>query len=504
MSMSTRFKYITFSILTSVTIWLRLVNLGYSDYQGDEIKALFLPTIGQSLINFIFEQRKGPVQFFITYLIKFLDPYYLNEFLVRLPFAISGILSVIIFYKLIEKHFGHKLALYAAFFMSTNGLFVAFSRIVQYQSFVILFGVLSLYFFTLAIKEKKWMILGLYLGMISWAVSMLAHYDGIFIAPFVLYLLFVWYKNFPEVTTKTRLAHLALSSLLVAGIVLSFYVPFFLSVSDKTKDYWLDRLEGGEGKISSSIITFKAYNPKLVFYFYSLLVLFSVYKIYYKHVWKKSWIFVVWFLFPWIIFELVANIPGTHIYTYLIPLFVVLAFGIETIEAFLTKIFKLNVGNVISIIGLVILFSFTSYLSHVVFVDHSREYPWENEKFLVWTLYKPNVIFHLSMFGFPYYRHWEEIGNFVTKSRNNGFYSTNERKSIARYFIPFAKDTDSAGHFVFIKNPQTFANEILQEKALYWSKKYKPDKIFYNNGREVVNIYYMPSGNINTIKSMGY
>ena len=108
------------------------------------------------------------------------------------------------------------------------------------------------------------------------------------------------------------------------------------------------------------------------------------------------------------------------------------------------------------------------------------------------------------MFGFPYYRHWEEIGNFVTQGKNNGFYSTNERKSIARYFIPFSKDTDSAGHFVFIKNPQTFTNEILQEKALYWSKKYKPDRIFYNNGREVVNIYYMPSGNIDVTKSMGY
>ena len=68
--MGTRLKYITFSILTAVTIWLRLVNLGYSDYQGDEIKALFLPTVGQGLMKFIFAQRKGPIQFFITYLIN--------------------------------------------------------------------------------------------------------------------------------------------------------------------------------------------------------------------------------------------------------------------------------------------------------------------------------------------------------------------------------------------------------------------------------------------------
>src|SRR3989338_8031807 len=153
--MSTKLKYITFSILTAVTIWLRLVNLGYSDYQGDEIKALFLPTVGQGLMKFIFAQRNGPIQFFITYLIKFLDPPYLNNFLVRLPFALAGILAVIIFYKLIDKHFGHKLALYSAFFMSANGLCVAFSRIAKYQSFVFLFCILPFFFFLLAKKKKS-------------------------------------------------------------------------------------------------------------------------------------------------------------------------------------------------------------------------------------------------------------------------------------------------------------------------------------------------------------
>jgi len=44
---------------------LRFVNLGYSDYQGDEIKALYNPKEIKSA-QFFLEQRKGPMQFLVT------------------------------------------------------------------------------------------------------------------------------------------------------------------------------------------------------------------------------------------------------------------------------------------------------------------------------------------------------------------------------------------------------------------------------------------------------
>ncbi|HOS88604.1 MAG TPA: glycosyl transferase family 39, partial [bacterium] len=82
--------------------FLRLVNLGYSDYQGDEIKAFYLPKSGQSLRSFLIDQKKGPVQFLITYIIKFFDPLYENQFFTRLPFAIAGIFAVVFFYKFVK------------------------------------------------------------------------------------------------------------------------------------------------------------------------------------------------------------------------------------------------------------------------------------------------------------------------------------------------------------------------------------------------------------------
>ena len=58
-----------------VTIGLRFVNLGYSDYQGDEIKALFRSLAGASLLSFLLDQRKGPLQFLVTYLMSFVTSY---------------------------------------------------------------------------------------------------------------------------------------------------------------------------------------------------------------------------------------------------------------------------------------------------------------------------------------------------------------------------------------------------------------------------------------------
>jgi len=484
--------------LAFVTLWLRFVYLGYSDYQGDEIKALFFPQPDQSFIEFLFDQRKGPLQFLVTYVIKIFEPLYLNRYFVRFPFAFAGVLSVLLFYFVVKMNFDKKIALYSSLFFSMNGLLVAFSRIVQYQSFTILFFMLALFFFTLAVKTTRWNIAGLYFGMFFWGISALAHYDAIFIAPAVLYLLYNWWKKNIGETIKFRLLHIAFPILLCGTVVASFYAPFFNSVSGETLDYWTNRLSGGEGKVSSSVYTFKVYNPKYVFYIFVLLAALSLPKL------IKRWWLVVWLLFPLVFMEVVTKIPGTHIYTYFIPLTLIASYGVTVIESIVSILFGDKVGKTLNVLGLSILFVFMFLLSNKVFVDHTYEYPWEHEKFLFWELRKPNAIYHLSMFGFPYYRHWDEIGKFVMTAENNGFYSTNERKSISRYHIQHQKDTDSAGHYVVIINPQSFTPTPVQEKVVYWMQHYDPVKVFENDGRIVAEIYYMPEGNLDTIKLLGY
>ncbi|KKS21358.1 MAG: Glycosyl transferase family 39 [candidate division WWE3 bacterium GW2011_GWA1_41_8] len=480
-------------IVTLIAAWLRLINLGYSDYQGDEIKALFLPAEGQSISEFLLDQRKGPIQFIITGILKFFNPEYDNQLLMRLPFAIAGILTVLFFYKLIKIHFGRKIAFYASFFIATNGFFIAFSRIVQYQSFVILFAVLALYCFTLVSTQKKWTYKGIYLGFIFWALSILSHYDGVFIAPFAFYLIYKWYLQAPT-GLKERRNHLMYSMLLSGAVLATFYIPFVISISASTMSYWQGRLAGTGGKISSSRYLFSVYQPIYVIHIYIGLTLLGIAETAIrKNLLKLSIMF--WFLLPFTFFELIVGIPGTHIFNYILPVTIIMAMGIDFGEEIIKKFLGWLAAKILVGFGVSIVFIFIFLQSTAVFVDHTREYPWEPEFFLVWEFPKPVPNFHLSMFGFPYFRHWEAISEIVNSTEHNGYYSTNERSSISRYYIPLKKSSDAAGYYIYIVSPQSFTDLISSDRVRIWTENYKPVMEFTDaEGRTISQIYYLTPG----------
>jgi 4-amino-4-deoxy-L-arabinose transferase-like glycosyltransferase len=494
-------------LILVISAVLRFVNLGYSDFQGDEIKALFTPDPGQNITTFLMEQRKGPVQFIVTGIIKLIDQNYTHHYIDRLPFAIAGFLAVFFFYKFVEAYFDKKLAFYSALFLATNGFFVAFSRVIQYQSFVILFMILALYMFTLARKAEAWKVKGLYLGFIFWSLAILSHYDGLFIAPFALYLL--W----PRLKDKHLWFSIAISGLMLAA----FYIPFVFYISQGTMAYWQGRLEGIEGKTTSSRYLFKIYQPAYVFYFYALLGLMGFIKLVLEFVQSirnknffqnlhnqlSKYIFVIlWAAFPTIIFEKIVNIPGTHIYTYLVPLIIIVALGIVFIEDVINRFviyfsskFKLSLlttSKIVVLLGLTALFAFISLQSFEVFVDHSVEYPWASKKFLFYTLQRPLNMYHHSLLGFPYNRHWDEIRNLVLSSENNGYYSTNEKVQIAGYYIPLKKDPNYIGYYIFIYNPQSFITKKDNDRVYNWMKTHPPVKIYYDSSGEVTSkVYYL-------------
>jgi hypothetical protein len=492
--------FIPILLLIFITIWLRIVNLGYSDYQGDEIKALWRPAEGQSGIDFLYMQKKGPTEFLVTYLLKYFDPTFSNEFLQRLPFALAGILSIYFFYRLTSMHYGKKIALYASLLFSINGLFVGLFRIIQYQPFVILFSILTLYFFTLALQEERWKITGIYTGVFFWTAALLSHYDGIFIAPFALYLLARWYNKNSAMTVGIRLKHL-LIPFGVSGLLLgAYFVPYFLSIPNNVIVYWSQRTTGLDGSadlLPSSISNFDLYNPILGIYLYPLLVALSLPKI------KKTWPLLLWFILPWAILELAIYDPGTHIYTYLIPAIILAAFGLETIEELVIKVIGSVWGKRLNVVGLTLLFLFLAGISHLIFIDHTPEYPWERRKYLFWMI-EPNKAYQLWSFGFPYYRDWEGISEYITSTDDIGFFASNEKKSITSFYVPQEFDVDGAGYYIHINHPQSFKETVANRKIRYWTNNYDPVKVFEINGRVLVEIYDMPPGTIEELKRAGY
>jgi 4-amino-4-deoxy-L-arabinose transferase-like glycosyltransferase len=492
--------YATLFILILVTAWLRLANLGYSDYQGDEIKALEGPVQGQSLVESLLAQRKGPLQFIIAYLVRLIHPSLTNEFLTRLPFATAGILSVYFFYRLVELHYGRKIAIYASVLLSINGLFIGLTRIVQYQSLVILFSVLALYSFSQALKSRRWAKAGIYAGFLFWVVAILAHYDGIFIAPAAIYLLVRWYTSQTGLPIRARLKHLLIPAALSGLLLGMFFIPYFLELGDRTMQYWLERITGEDtqNRVSSSLITFKLYNPLLSTYFYIVVGIFSLFQL------RKTLPVWLWFLFPWIILEgMIAN-PGTHIYTYIIPACILVANGVSVFEQFCRRLLGHRVGKILVTGGMAVTMLFLFSVSHLIFVDHTPEYPLENRRILFWTIGVPDRKFHAWIFGFPYYRHWEQIGEFIRSAENNRYYATNEKESLSDYYIPSRFDINQSVYYIHIYHPQNFHAEMSNKKIRYWTKNYPPVKMFENEGRTVAEIYQMPEGTLKEIRKQGY
>jgi len=508
--MGKKFYLIALTILIIFGSVLRITNLGYSDYQGDEIKAFFNPAEDGDYIQFLLDQRKGPNQFIVTGFLKGITNNFDNYFLTRLPFALAGIVSIYIFYLITKRITNERLSIIATIFFVTNGFLVAFSRIVQYQSFVILFGLLGIYLYQIYRDKQQFKFI--YLSFVSFAISILFHYDGVFFGiPVFIYFLQDFLKAKKNTTNFKKSFYLhtggAVTSFL--AILLTFYIPFILNISEKTLAYWGGRLSGEvSSKISSSYYLFTVYQPIYAVHFYVLLSVIGLFliflpilqKLFQKNLPKNfpiltidqgMLIVFIWTLIPFIFMEGLVSIPGTHIYTYLIPIFILMAYGIDFILTQLENNEKILLQR-IGIIGISLLGIFLYLQSYEAFVDHSRgEYPWQDKKFLFFTMNRPTPMYHLSMFGFPYYRNWKEAGEFVNST--DKYYTTNDRVTITRYYIKLRKDGDKIGYYMFSKSPQTFSDELSNSRVKKWvAKGNKPIKIIENPSGNNLEIYLLP------------
>ena len=394
--------FLLVGLLLAATLLLRLSELDYSNFQGDEIKALCRPAENQNIRGFLLEQRKGPVQFLVTCLYAAFDPAYSSEFALRLPFAAASILSIVVFYLIAKHWFGRSVALYASLFLATNGLFVALGRIVQYQSITILFMLIAMYCFTKAAQDERWKISGLYLGAIAAAIGILGHFDGVYVLPPMVYLLYSWWKTYRAASDfHVYRNHLLVAGGIFAALLLSFYIPYALRLNNYQLDYWRERLTGAS---SSTWQLFRFYNPGPIIWAYVLLIVLGLFRLRRDF---ASGLLMIWLLPPLIFNEFLIRESRTHFYTYLLPLFLFCALGMESIRLWLERLFKGRSLRLVQALSL-LLFGFLTFLSYEILVDHNPEYPWQPKTILSLELAGGDLD---GTFGFPYSREWNEIGS---------------------------------------------------------------------------------------------
>jgi len=403
------FEKIFLIILLLLSFLVRVSGLGYSHYYGDEIKTLYLDkTVTAS--KFLLDQRKGPVQFIATWVMEKIFGGY-DEGWLRLPFALASVISVFVLYFVVKKLFGKNPAYYATVIYAFSGFSVAFGRTAQYQSFLMLFGFLSLLFILLSkeTKRKTYILV----AALFWVFSVYSHYDGVFfLIPAVLFFIqnkkdfldFLKYFLFPAML-----------------LLLPFYLPYVINgyLASNTINYVSRRMSGSGYLPNSSAYTVSVYNP---FNIFLLLVLPGLMSFFTKGN-RKVYMVQIWFVATLGFYELVIKNPGTHIQNYLLPLIILSGYVISSSGRYM----RLAVS---------VLLPFYIGISFYTFVPSlNTGYPWKPSNILGLHLGKIEKKFQLFLYGFPYNRGWDQIKAYFEEKKDvNGVY-TNDNDSYADYYL---------------------------------------------------------------------
>lgn len=426
-----RFKYFWLVLVLLLSTFFRLYELGYSHFYGDEIKTLYTDKT-VSALNYLLDQRKGPLQFLISWVFEKLSGGF-SEYWIRFPFAIIGIASTGVFYLLVQRLFGsRKVSLFSSLLFTLNGFYIAFGRTAQYQVIYILFGLTSFYLLVRGLKSAKYKLHFLVLSGFTMGLAFLAHYDAVFfLVPMAVY-----YLSFSKYKPDYLKIGLFLTPLLiVAGI---FYAPYIYTghFAENTVGYLSKRVTGKDYIQNDSLYTISVYNPLLVFY---LLVAFCLIAI--KKNNPQNLYLVIWFVLPFLLFQLVFKNPGTHIHNYLLPLLILAGIGYRD--------FSNKYGDKADLLAAV-LFSVYLVIQLFVFIPaFNNGYPYKNSKFVgVIDLPKVDKSKQLFLYGFPYYRSWEKIGAKLSSyNRVQGFYS-NDNTDVAYYYLQKYPVTEPGNNFL--------------------------------------------------------
>jgi len=423
------YKHLLLVIVFFVSFSFRLINLGYSEFQDDEKKALIRLKANQNVIEFFMDQRKGPMQFFVTSIPLLLNGWdTTDELNIRLPFSVIGSLAVVFLYLLLIRVTGNTtVSFLVALFFTVNGFFIGFGRIAQYQNLNLFFSFLSLLLFSISRDKGRNLIFWSNLGSVAWSLSLLSHWDAVFfLVPIFYYVALILTSS--NHSKRQKIIFVVSNLLTIILLLLPFLIPYFFSQvsNDSNMEYLSRRVGISTYGYQNHLSIFRLYNPHIALYLYGALALLSIFNL------RKSWVYVLWFLVNFFSILLFMSKPGTHIYNYVIPIFFLIALGLSPIRnKLLLFIASLIILFIICILG---------YQSYRLFLHNSPEYPW-NDKYIFGDLTaKKYEGKEVLTFGFPHFRNLKYINELIrSDSPECRYYISNEGKEITEIYMSGVK-----------------------------------------------------------------
>ena len=204
-------------ILLSILILagiLRLFRLSYQSLWLDEVLTVIwsqLNSVGQIISTLSVSDNSPPLYYIFLHFWMKLGA---DEFILRLPSAIAGLITVFFVYKIGELVYSKKAGLIGAFLISIAPMFIWISQEARMYSFLAMFSLVSFYYFIKATRENS---------TSTWAkyafISVLALYTHYF-AIFTFFAEFVYF-----LVNIKRFKLLKVKYFITLGVILLVYIP---------------------------------------------------------------------------------------------------------------------------------------------------------------------------------------------------------------------------------------------------------------------------------------
>lgn len=426
------------ALVVVVAAVLRLPGLGYSELQGDETEVILRATgVVQNLPDALFYHGKGPGEIVVV-AVEYGLRGALSEATARLPFALAGVGGVLALYLVARRLLGTPGALAAGLLLATNGYFLAFSRITQYQSLVLLLGTLGLW------CAVRWS-LG---GSAVWptlagalvATAALAHYDALFFLPPIA-LVALWRTGWRGVFDHGMLAPWFRGAQVGAAILALFFVPYLDSdLFGLATGRIGDRVGAGfpynnvPSIVASATLYLGTAFPALI----AALILLGGLAMIARR--PDTPPLRVWLLglagaaVPLLFYAFVARKPGTHVHVATSGLVLLAGAGFGSLWSALTPrtgwAARIGLGAGLAAgLGLV-----GAYLAPV-YLQTTAEVVRENRVGslpLAWR--PPGGLPAKERFGFPYQAGWKTIGALYGDGTLVGSYDSNEQPQVSHWY----------------------------------------------------------------------
>ncbi len=439
-----RQQWMALLVILGLAAGLRLINLEYKEFQGDE--GVIMERAAQALTGdemALLRHQKGPVEILLP-LIPWGLTGSIDETWARAVFTWAGWLAVGAIALLGRRLYDARTGLLAALFFTLGGFSIAFSRIVQYQSFVMFWTLLSLLFAYRYYRRGAYPELMLSVAFL--AGGLLAHYDAILAAPAVGWLFILRWRKYPA----RWQTHLLSAALFGAALLALFYGPYLAGPSaGGTGSYLLqDRIGGSlftwSGPQVWRMATF--YNST---YYVVLLILLAVAGAFSRKLSVEHAVALLLLLSPLLFYTFVVADPRTHVYTLFPGLSLVAAAGVFSIWKRLHQLKPRRASlaryAAITLLGLLLGASLLYVILLFVDVTPERQRTWRENRppFFPTTWTEPP---QYGLFGFPHQAGWRLAPDLVSALP----YGSNEESEITNWYMAQAPRTHCSDFQTFL------------------------------------------------------